>query len=47
MNNAVSVALGGLVVAALAGDALLNGGAGGVFVARKLLDLVEYIAFWR
>jgi hypothetical protein len=35
--------LAGLVLA----DAVLRDGAGLLFLAKKLLDLVEYLVFWR
>ncbi len=37
-----------LLVLALFGlDAVANGGEAGLFLLRKLADLVEYLAFWR
>ena len=30
-----------------AADALANGGAGGLFLARELASLIEYLAVWR
>lgn len=47
MNNLVAFGLACLVLAFLLGDALLFHGQGGLFVASKTVDLVEWVAFWR
>jgi hypothetical protein len=47
MTNRLALVLVIVVVALLAADGLLNGGAASLFVARKLTVLVDYIAFWR
>ncbi|TCO70579.1 hypothetical protein [Rhodovulum euryhalinum] len=47
MTNRVAIALLGLILAALAADLTLNGSDATLFLARKFLDLTDYIAFWR
>ena len=47
MTNRIALGLGLLIAAALAVDARLNGAQATLFLARKLLDLVEWMAFWR
>jgi len=47
MTNTLAVGLGLLVIGGLAADQALNGGETFVFLAKKLMDLIEYLAFWR
>ncbi len=47
MTNGLAIALAALLAAALAWDALAQDWAGTLFLGRKGLDLVEYLAFWR
>ncbi len=47
MTNRIAIVLGLLVAGALAFDLLQNDASGVLFVARKLMDLIEYLAFWR
>ncbi len=47
MSTRLSLILAGLIVAAVLADAVLNGGAAGLFVVRKFFDMVEYLSFWR
>lgn len=47
MTNQIAISLGILLVLAIGADVMLNDTAGIVFVARKLADLIEYLAFWR
>ncbi|TCP63261.1 hypothetical protein EV663_101529 [Rhodovulum bhavnagarense] len=47
MNNTTSIILLGSIALAFAIDYLFNGFSGSVFLARKLADLIEYMAFWR
>jgi hypothetical protein len=37
----------GVIAAAIAGDVLLNDGTISLFLVRKLIQLVEYLEFWR
>lgn len=47
MSNRTNIVLGGLIVGLLFVDlAILHTGAS-LFLARKMADLVEYLAFWR
>jgi hypothetical protein len=47
MSNRTNVILGVVIVGAIVADVALTRGAGSIFVAKKLADLVEYLAFWR
>ena len=47
MSNTLAVWLIGLILAAFGLDYLLNDSAATVFLARKGLDLLQWIAFWR
>jgi len=47
MTNRIAIVLGLLILAALAFDVLSNDHAGVLFLARKFIDLIEYLAFWR
>ena len=47
MTNSVAVPLGALILGALALDVALVGDAHMVFLAKKLLALIEWLAFWR
>lgn len=47
MNNTISVSLFGAIVLAILADYVFNDLDGALFLARKLADLIEYIAFWR
>ena len=38
--------LGLLIMGAVGADILLNGGTALEFLARKFLDLIEWVAFW-
>lgn len=37
----------GAIAAAIAGDVFLNDGVIALFLVRKLIQLVEYLEFWR
>lgn len=47
MTNRIAIVLGLLIVAGLAYDVLRNDVTGVLFLARKLMELIEYLAFWR
>lgn len=47
MNNPVALGLGALIVMLVLADGLANGGGAMVFLAKKLLVLIDYVAFWR
>lgn len=47
MTNRIAIILGVLILLATGYDIALNDSAGVVFVMRKLIDLIEYLAFWR
>lgn len=47
MDTRAAIYLALLLVAAMAGDLLLNGGAGLLFLARKFIDLMDWVEFWR
>ena len=47
MTDRIALILGIVIVALCALDLFANGGEVLFFLARKLFDLVEYLAFWR
>ena len=47
MTNRIALFLGLAILAALVADQIWFGGTLPVFLGRKLLELSEYIAFWR
>ncbi len=47
MTNTISIWLGLLIVAALGVDAVMFDWAFTVYLGRKILELIEYLAFWR
>ena len=47
MTNTLAISLGGIILLALGADAVLNDSAATLFLGRKLIDLIEYLAFWR
>ena len=47
MTNSIAIGLGLLILGGIGVDAFLTGGEGLMFLARKGLDLLEWIAFWR
>jgi hypothetical protein len=47
MTNTIALYLGLVVLAGLGLDIFLNDGQTLLFVTRKLLGLIEYVAFWR
>jgi hypothetical protein len=46
LTNTIALWLGILIVAAIIADLTLNGGVALVFLARKFLDLIEWVDFW-
>lgn len=47
LTNRLALILGLLIAAALAADNFLNDGNALLFLLRKFLDMVEWLAFWR
>ncbi len=47
MTNRIAIILGLMVVAALAFDTVYYDNAGILFLGRKLVVYIEYLAFWR
>ncbi|WP_292288118.1 hypothetical protein [Marivita sp.] len=47
MTNSIAIGLAVLILGGIAIDAVLTGSDGLRFLAQKLLDLIEWIAFWR
>ena len=47
MTNSIAIGLGLLILGGIGVDAFLTGGEGFLFVARKGIDLLEWIAVWR
>lgn len=46
MTNTIALWLGLLIMAAIIADLALNSGAALEFLARKFLDLIEWVDFW-
>ncbi|NVK47780.1 MAG: hypothetical protein HWE33_15940 [Rhodobacteraceae bacterium] len=47
MTNSIAVGLAILILIALGLDLGLNGGAASLFLAREILRLIHWMAFWR
>lgn len=47
MTNTLSIILGVILVGLIATDVILADGASLLFLSKKLLDLITYLAFWR
>ena len=47
MTNQLALILGALILLGLGTDILLLGGENFIFLAKKMMELTEYIAFWR
>ncbi|MFN6924296.1 MAG: hypothetical protein ACK4P8_01450 [Tabrizicola sp.] len=47
MTNRIALWLALLIAAGIAADFTLNDGTALFFLARKFLDLIEWVAFWR
>ncbi len=47
MTDRIALALGLIILAAIAADLLANGGQAMLFLLRKFADMVEWMAFWR
>ena len=47
MTDRLAIILGAIVALLIAADLFANGGGVLVFLARKMLDLMEYLIFWR
>ena len=47
MTNRIAIVLVLLILAGMAYDAQRNDLHATIFVLRKLMDLIEYLAFWR
>lgn len=47
VTNKIALGLGLIILAVFAADYFLFGGALPVFLAKKFINLTEYIAFWR
>lgn len=47
MTNQIALGLGLLIFGAVGADVLLNAGHASLFLARKFIDLMDWVAFWR
>ena len=47
MTDKIALALGLVIVAAIAGDIFANDSHALLFLLKKFVDLVEWMAFWR
>jgi hypothetical protein len=46
LTNTIALWLGLLIVAGIIAGLALNGGSASLFLARKFLDLIEWVDFW-
>jgi hypothetical protein len=46
LTNTIALWLGLILLAGIVADFALNGGSALMFLARKFLDLVEWVDFW-
>lgn len=47
MTTPIAIGLGAVVLAFFLGDAVLYHGEVSIFLARKTVDLIDWVAFWR
>lgn len=47
MTNRIAFWLAGIVLVFILADAVLSGQRMTLFLAQKLVDLIEWLAFWR
>jgi hypothetical protein len=47
MTNTIALYLGIVILGAIGLDIFINDGHALVFLTRKLVGLIEYVAFWR
>lgn len=47
MTNTIALYIGLLLVGAIGADILFNDGIALMFLLRKFISLVEWVAFWR
>jgi hypothetical protein len=47
MTNRIAIILGLIILAGLLFDKVYHDSAGTVFLGRKLVVFIEYLAFWR
>jgi hypothetical protein len=46
VTNIIALWIGLILTAAITADLALNGGSALMFLARKFLDLIEWVDFW-
>lgn len=47
MSDRVTIIFALCIIGAVIADVVIMGGANVIFLGRKLIELTEYIAFWR
>ncbi|MEM1374303.1 MAG: hypothetical protein AAGF78_07975 [Pseudomonadota bacterium] len=47
MTNRLAIILGLIIVTAVILDQVFNDGVASLFLSKRLLDLIEWLAFWR
>ncbi|WP_169640686.1 hypothetical protein [Roseobacter ponti] len=47
MTNRIAIVLGAVLIALILVDVLFFSAGGIVFLGRRLLDLIDWLAFWR
>jgi hypothetical protein len=47
VTDRIALVLAGVIAAAILADVVLNSSHALLFLLRKMVDLVEYLSFWR
>ena len=47
MTNSIAIGLAGIVVLSLLADGLANDWQASIFLAKKTIDLIDWVEFWR
>jgi len=47
MTNSIAFVLGLLIIGTIAADYSYYGNEHGIFLAKKMTELIEWLAFWR
>jgi hypothetical protein len=47
LTDRIALWIGLILLAGIIADLALNGGSALAFLARKFIDLIEWVAFWR
>ncbi|MGR3467685.1 MAG: glyceraldehyde-3-phosphate dehydrogenase [Shimia sp.] len=47
MTNRLAIIFAVLIIGAILADVILNGSEASLFLLRKMMDLIDWMAFWR